>query len=125
MHPLRQESDRLLVNTREPAEEGHTLSQQGEYVRRLFAGREIDPVEAASIHIALQELQERSNSYLEIEIAEDDTAERIEANCRAIAHELCMRLLFEVIATRHVAGVDGRPTSEPSLMRVSLDRVSN
>jgi hypothetical protein len=100
------------------------LGGHGEHVRRHYAGREIDPVEAASIHIALQELSERSNSYLEIEIAEDDTAQRIEANCRAIAHELNMRLQFTVVATRHVHSANG-PTSEPSLLQVSLEQQSN
>jgi hypothetical protein len=100
------------------------LGGQGEHVRHLYSGREIDPVEAASIHIALQELRERANSYLEIEIAEDDTADRIEGNCRAIAHELQMRLRFTVVATRHMQGADGA-MSEPSLLQVSLDPDSN
>jgi hypothetical protein len=98
------------------------LSEQGEHVRHLYGGREIDPVEAASIHIALQELRERANSYLEIEVAEDDSAERIEGNCRAIAGELQMHLRFTVVATRTVRDEYGMSSSEPSLLQVSLDR---
>ena len=101
---------------------GRRLGEHGEYVRRLYGGRVIDPVEAASIHIALQELRERANSYLEIEVAEDDTAGRIEGNCRAIADELHMRLRFTVVATRTVRNPQGIPRSEPALLQVSLDR---
>jgi hypothetical protein len=101
------------------------VNREEEHIRHLYAGREIDPVEAASIHIALQELQERVNSYLEIEVAEDDTAERIECNCRAIAEEMRMRLLFTVIATRVVRNSAGRVENEPSLLQVSLDRTHN
>ena len=101
------------------------MSRDEEHIRHLYAGREVDPVEAASIHIALQELQERVNSYLEIEVAEDDTAERIESNCRAIAHEMRMHLLFTVIATRAVRNQVGVLETEPSLLHVSLDRNHN
>jgi hypothetical protein len=101
------------------------VSRDEEHIRHLYAGHEIDPVEAASIHIALQELQERVNSYLEIEVAEDDTAERIESNCRAIAEELRMHLQFTVIATRAVRNPAGRLETEPSLLQVSLDRNHN
>ncbi len=101
------------------------MSRDEVHIRHLYAGREIDPVEAASIHIALQELQERFNSYLEIEVAEDDTADRIEGNCRAIAEELRMHLLFTVVATRAVRNPAGRLETEPSLLQVSLDRNHN
>jgi hypothetical protein len=101
------------------------MGEERELVRHLYAGREIDPVEAASIHIALQELSERANSYLEIEVAEDDTAERIEGNCRAIAQELDMRLHFTILASRPAWDGEGYRAAEPSLLQVSLDRNSN
>ncbi len=97
------------------------LNDYAEHARHVYAGREIDPVEAASIHIALQELNERADSYLEVEIADDDTAERIEGNCRAVAAELGMRLRFTVTATRHTRDARGRPASEPSVLQVTLD----
>jgi hypothetical protein len=98
------------------------VGEQGEHVRHQYAGREIDPVEAASIHIALQELGERVNSYLEIEVAEDDTADRIEGNCRAIAEELGMHLRFTVIASRAIRETNGSLETEPALLQVSLER---
>src|SRR5579883_473045 len=72
---------------------GASMNEE-QLVRHSFGGREIDPVEAASIHIALEELRDRADSYLEVEVAEDDTASRIEANCRAVASELGLRLRF-------------------------------
>lgn len=93
-------------------------------VRHIFAGREIDPVEAASIHIALEELRDRDGASLEVEIAEDDSAERIEANCRAIASELGMRLHFSVIGTRISQDAFGRPISEPAVLQVRVESSS-
>ncbi|HWE63079.1 MAG TPA: hypothetical protein VHB98_15305 [Chloroflexota bacterium] len=93
---------------------------EDQQVRRYFGGREIDPVEAASIHIALEELRDRANSYLEVEIAEDDSAQRIEANCRAVASELGLRLRFIVTGTRHVRDARGRIHSEPSVLQVRV-----
>lgn len=98
------------------------MSEQVEYARRLYGGREIDPVEAASIHIHLQELHEYADSYLEIEVDEEDSAERIEGDCRAVAAELGMCLRFTVVGTRHILGRDGRPTSAPSVLQVTLER---
>jgi hypothetical protein len=98
------------------------MSEQLEYTRRLYGGREIDPVEAASIHIHLQELHEHADSYLEIEVDAEDSAERIEGDCRAVAAELGLRLRFTVVGTRHVLGADGRPASAPSLLHVTLER---
>jgi hypothetical protein len=93
-----------------------------EHVRQIYAGRAIDPVEAASIHIAMQELRDRADAYLEVEIAEDDSAERIEANCRAIAMELGLQIRCTVTATRHVRDAQGRPASEPATLQITLDR---
>jgi len=98
------------------------VSEQIEYTRRHYGGREIDPVEAASIHIHLEELREHDDSYLEIEVDEDDSAERIESDCRAVATELGLRLRFTVVATRHVLDIGGRPTSRPALLQVTLER---
>ena len=94
------------------------------HVRQVFAGRAIDPVEAAGIHIALQELRDRPDAYLEVEVAADDSAARIEANCAAVAAELGLRLRFTVTGTRHVRTADGRPMSEPATLKVTLDRDS-
>ena len=99
------------------------MSEQVEYTRRLYGGREIDPVEAASIYIHLQELADHADSYLEIEVDEEDSAERIQGDCLAVAAELGLRLRFTVMGTRHVLGADGRPSSEPSLLQVTLERV--
>jgi hypothetical protein len=90
-------------------------------VRHYFGGREIDPVEAASIHIAIEELRDRADSYLEVEVAEDDSADRIEANCRAVASELGLQLRFSVIGTRHVRNQYGSMTSEPSVLHVRVE----
>jgi hypothetical protein len=98
------------------------VDDQMEHARQIYAGRAIDPVEAASIHIALQELRDRADAYLEVEIAEDDSAERIEANCRAVASEIGLRLRFTVTQTRHVRDAQGRPTSEPAVLQITLDR---
>lgn len=92
-----------------------------EQARRHYAGREIDPVEAASIHIALEELRDRPDAFLEVEVAEDDTAERIEGNCLAIADELRLRLRVAVTGTRHVRDALGLIGSEPSVLQISLD----
>lgn len=94
---------------------------EDQQVRRRYGGREIDPVEAASIHIALEELRDRENSYLEVEIAEDDSASRIEANCRAVASELGIRLRFIVTGTRHVRDARGGARSEPSVLQVRVE----
>lgn len=91
-------------------------------VRHLYGGQEIDPIEAATIHMALEELRDRSNAYLEVEVAEDDTAGRIEASLRGVASELGLRLLFAVDSTRHRRDARGRMTSEPAVLRVSVDR---
>jgi argininosuccinate lyase len=98
------------------------VSEQVEHTRRLYGGREIDPVEAASIHIHLEELRDHDDSYLEIEVDAEDSAERIESDCRAVAMELGLRLHFTVMATRHVLDAAGRPASRPSLLQVTLDR---
>jgi hypothetical protein len=98
------------------------VSEPTEQVRRLCGGREIDPIEAASIHIALQELRDRPSAYLEVEIAEDDSADRIMGNCRAIARELGLSLRFTITATRHVRDARGRPASEPAVLHVTMDR---
>jgi len=93
-------------------------------VRHLYGGQEIDPIEAATIHMALEELRDRSNAYLEVEVAEDDSASRIEASLRGVASELGLRLLFAVESTRHGRDARGRMTSEPSVLRVSVDRAT-
>ncbi|MGH2390358.1 MAG: hypothetical protein ACRDIE_19325 [Chloroflexota bacterium] len=98
------------------------MSEEAEQARRLYGGREIDPVEAASIHIHLQELRDHIDSYLEIEIDDEDSADRIEADCRAIAAELGMRLHFSVVGTRHVRDAAGIPAGEPSVLQVTLVR---
>jgi hypothetical protein len=98
------------------------VSEQVEQARRLYGGREIDPVEAASIHIHLQELRDHIDSYLEIEIDDADYAERIEADCRAIAMELDMQLHFSIVGTRHVHDAAGMPAGEPSVLQVTLVR---
>lgn len=98
------------------------MNEEQRQVRRVYGGLEIDPVEAASIHIALEELRDRDDSYLEVEVAEDDTAARIEANCNAVASELGMHLRFIVIGTRHVRDAQGRVASEPSVLHVRVDR---
>lgn len=98
---------------------------EDQYVRHRFGGREIDPVEAASIHIALEELRDREHSYLEVEIADDDSATRIEANCRAVAAELGIRLRFIVTGTRHVRDARGGVRSEPSVLQVRVAHESD
>jgi hypothetical protein len=97
------------------------MNEERQQVRHLYAGREIDPVEAASIHMALEELRDRPDSYLEVEIADDDSAERIEGNCTAVAAELGLRLHIAVTGTRHVPDERGRPTSEPALLRITVE----
>jgi hypothetical protein len=98
------------------------VSEEAERARRHYGGREIDPIEAASIHIHLQELRDHIDSYLEIEIDDEDSADRIEADCRAIALELGLRLHFSVVGTRHVIDSAGKPAGEPSILQVTLER---
>jgi hypothetical protein len=101
------------------------MNEEQQQIRHVYGGRKIDPVEAASIHIALEELRDRANSYLEVEVAEDDSAARIEANCRAVASELGLHLRFIVIGTRHVRDAKGRVTSEPSVLHVRVESPPN
>ena len=98
------------------------MSEEAERARRHYGGREIDPVEAAGIHIHLQELRDHADSYLEIEVDDEDGADRIEADCRAIATELGLRLHFSVVGTRHMIDSAGRPAGEPSILQVTLER---
>ena len=93
-----------------------------EYVRRFYGGHEVDPVEAASIHIALEELRDRQDAYLEVEIAEDDTAERVIQSCQAVAAEMELRVQITVKATRHVFDARGKPQSEPSMLMLTLEQ---
>lgn len=97
------------------------MNEERQQVRHRYAGREIDPVEAASIHMALEELRDRPDAYLEVEIADDDSAERIEGNCRAVAAEIGLRLLITITGTRHVRDAHGRPISEPALLRMTVE----
>ncbi|HXT37168.1 MAG TPA: hypothetical protein VN837_16455 [Chloroflexota bacterium] len=98
------------------------MSEPIGYTRRFYGGREIDPVEAASIYIHLEELREHDDSYLEIEVDPEDSAERIESDCRAVALELGLRLRFSVVSTRHVLDAAGRAASRPALLHVTLER---
>jgi len=93
------------------------VSEEAERARRHYGGREIDPIEAASIHIHLQELRDHIDSYLEIEIDDEDSADRIEADCRADHYSYCRpqtETAYEVGPSRTVDTVRIVPYSRQS-----------